>query len=122
MSNETENVNLEEEVLDLFESGKNYGQIQGYLKYAHDFNDKDARNFTSNILGKRSTSSKSWESTIEFMRTRDENMERKDVIKKMMELKGGTESSMGHAYSYETFAKEYAKQEVQAYKDSLEES
>jgi ribosomal protein L19E len=108
---------IKNEIKKFHEEGKTKGAIEGYLKFTYDFSTKDAKNLVSEVVGKTTNNNKtSWEETIRFIRKNYGKMEKKQLIEEMMKIKGGSYSSMNHAYNYIKFAMEFAKQEVEDYK------
>lgn len=108
---------VKKEIQELTDSGKNRGQVFGYLQYMYELSNKDARLLMEQVLGKRSSSGTGWEDVVRFLRTGNiDSMDRKDIIVKMAEIRDGTESSANHALSYLSMAKEYSRQELEEFK------
>lgn len=115
-------MNPEDVVKELHDGKRSKGYIESFLVIQHDMTPKDAKNLVQNVLGKNTTGGADWESTIEFIRTNYESMDKADLIEGMMEKKNGKKSSMNHAFNYIKFAQEYARQEVEAFKNQDDNS
>jgi len=94
------------------ESGKTRGSIEGYISFTYDIEMSKAKLMVQEVLGKSDAASATWTETIAFIRKNYGKMEKKELIEGMMAIKGGTYTSMNHAYNYIKFAQEYAAQEV----------
>lgn len=115
----TDYAKIENEVRDLIESGKNKGQIEGYLKYMHDFSTNEAKEFAAkqfealglspNMYGKADHAE-----TVKFLRDNYNKLNKQDLINGMCEVNGKTFKTNQHAYNYISMMIEWANQEVAA--------
>ena len=108
--------NIKKEIKKFYEEGKGKGAIEGYLKFTYDFSSTKAKELVQETLGKTVNNTSSWEETIKYIRENYGKKTKQELIQGMMEIKGGSYSSMNHAYNYIKFAMEFAKQEVEDYK------
>lgn len=109
MTNET---NIVEEIITMHEDGKNIGQIEGYLKYAHSFSNKDAKQAIKNAGLSKENVKADWGATVKYLRLNYGKVDKKELIHGMCDVNGKTYLSNQHAYNYITMAIEWAKQEV----------
>lgn len=107
------------EVSELIESGKNKGQIEGYLKYAHDMSTAEAKAFSAKAFEENGYSPNMYGradhvETVKYLRENYGKIDKSDLIKGMCEVNGKTYKTNQHAYNYVSMMVEWAKQELEA--------
>lgn len=119
MTNVTNMAELIAASVELIESGKNKGQVEGFLKYMHDLSTNDAKSVANEAFNKLGLSpnaygQKDHKQTVEYIRNNYGKIPKKDLIEGMCETNGKTYLTNQHAYNYIAMMQEYAKQEVEA--------
>lgn len=113
----TSMTNIVKEVQELIESGKNKGQVEGYLKYMYEMTTNEAKEFASkqfeslgyspNMYGQADHTK-----TVEYLRENYGKISKQDLINGMCEVNGKTFKTNQHAYNYIPMMLEWSKQEV----------
>ena len=117
----TNAINIDETVADVVElitSGKNRGQVHGYL-LMQDYSTKDAKHIAKLAYDKLGLSTNAHshadhEKTVAYIRNNYGKLPKKQLIEGMCETNGKTYLTNQHAYNYIAMMQEYAKQEVEA--------
>jgi hypothetical protein len=94
------------------EEGKTRGAIEGYLQFKYELSTNEAKELVQKVLGKSSRGSQDLSKVVKVVRENYGKISKSELIEKMMEVSGGTKSSMTHMYNYIKFAQEYANQEL----------
>lgn len=102
-----------------YEAGKSKSAIEGHLQYEYGLSVNEAKKRVQKVLGKSAVTNSDWSETIQEIRKSFGKIDKKDLIDRMCAVKNAKFSSMNHAYNYIRFAQEYARQEVEAYKESI---
>lgn len=104
-----------EEAKNLFNDGKNKGQIEGYMKFQHDLSTAEAKQVVAEALPETARGGTAdWAATVEFLRANREKLNKHDLIEGMCEVNGKTFNTNQHAYNYIAMAIEWANQELEA--------
>jgi hypothetical protein len=107
---------IKENIKKFYDEKKSKSAIEGYLQFEYNMSSTSAKKLVREVLGKSTSNTTSWEETIRFIRKNYGKLEKKQLIEEMMKIKGGSYSSMNHAYNYIKFAIEFARQELEDYK------
>jgi hypothetical protein len=109
---------IDNEVLELLESGKNKGQVEGFLRFQHDLSVNDAKKVVArvceanNIGTSHGTADHS--ETVAYLRANYGKIDKKELIEGMCEVNGKTYKTNQHAYNYIAMMIEWARQEAEA--------
>lgn len=97
----------------MHDSGKNLGQIEGWLRYEHDYTVAESKQAikTAGLGGSQSTAD--WSKTVGYLRD-NLHLDKKKLINGMCEVNNKTYLTNQHAYNYIAMAVEWAKQEANA--------
>lgn len=111
------NTKIYEAIVELHNEGKNKGQIEGFLRYAHDLSVNQAKASIKEVFETEGwtavgTSSADHTETITFLRENYGKMAKKDLINEMCEINGKTYKTNEHAYVYIPMMIEWSKQEL----------
>ena len=110
--------NIDNEVLELLNSGKNKGQVEGYLRFQQDLSVNDAKKVLARVCEENgiasATSHADHEATVRYLRENYGKVEKKILIEGMCETNGKTYKTNQHAYNYIAMMQEWAKQESEA--------
>lgn len=110
--------NIREQIIELHNDGKNKGQIEGYLRYAHDLSVNEAKELVGSVFEEHGIASAvqhaNHKETVRYLREHYGKLDKKELINGMCDVNGKTYKTNQHAYNYIAMMIEWAKQELES--------